>query len=219
MATFLMTIDVEPDLPTWSKDVTEFHCTNIPVLERLQEIGDRYGARPTYLATYAVATDPGAEKVLARLAATGRCETARTAADTPPKLDRLHPETSIPSPARREGGEVRQPPQGACGTLRRADRVPRGAIPPGRRVGGDPRAARLQGRHERDPACLLAPREGARLVGGAGASLPSLAHRSGASRRFPHRRDPGDYPRTAPFRDRRPPRLPSRMPFGRSSPR
>jgi len=98
VATFLITIDVEPDSPAWSAKLSEFHCRNIAFLDRLQEVCDRYGARPTYLTTYGVAIDTGAEKVLARLAATGRCEIGAHLhpADTPPKLDRPHPETSIP---------------------------------------------------------------------------------------------------------------------------
>ncbi len=93
-----MTIDVEPDSPEWSGKLSEWHCRNIPSLERLQEVCDHHGARPTYLTTYAVAVDPGAEKVLARLAATGRCEIGAHLhpADTPPRLARPHPETSIP---------------------------------------------------------------------------------------------------------------------------
>jgi hypothetical protein len=98
VATFLITIDVEPDSPAWSAKLSEFQCRNIPFLDRLQEICDRYGARPTYLTTYGVAIDRFAEKILVRLAATGRCEIGAHLhpADTPPKLDRPHPETSIP---------------------------------------------------------------------------------------------------------------------------
>ena len=98
MSTFLITIDVEPDSPEWSGKLSEWHCRNIPFLDRLQEVCDQYCARPTYLTTYGVAIDRSAEKVLARLAATGRCEIGAHLhpADTPPKLDRSHPETSIP---------------------------------------------------------------------------------------------------------------------------
>jgi hypothetical protein len=98
MPTFVMSVDVEPDSPAWSAALAEFRVENIPALERLQAVCDRYGVRPTYLTTYAVATDPSAEKVLARLRATGRCEIGAHLhpADTPPKLDRPRPETSIP---------------------------------------------------------------------------------------------------------------------------
>ncbi len=97
MVTFLITIDVEPDSPVWSVKLSEFRCRNIPFLVGLQALCDRYGARPTYLTTYAVAADPVAEKVLARLAATGRCEIGAHLhpADTPPRLDRPTPQTSI----------------------------------------------------------------------------------------------------------------------------
>jgi len=97
MASFLLTIDVEPDSPRWA-NITEFQLQNIAHLDRLQAVCDRYGVRPTYLTTYAVATHPDAEKVLARLAASGRCEIGAHLhpSDTPPKLQRRTPQTSIP---------------------------------------------------------------------------------------------------------------------------
>lgn len=97
MPRFVMTIDVEPDSPDWG-NISEFRVENIPRLERLQALCDRYGVRPTYLTTYAVAVQPSAEKVLAGLARTGRCEIGAHLhpSDTPPKLDRPEPETSIP---------------------------------------------------------------------------------------------------------------------------
>jgi hypothetical protein len=98
MATFLITIDVEPDSPAWSARLSEFRVENIPYLEGLQAVCDRHGAKPTYLVTYGVATAPLAEKTLSRLAAAGRCEIGAHLhpADTPPRLDRPEPETSIP---------------------------------------------------------------------------------------------------------------------------
>jgi hypothetical protein len=97
MPTFVMTIDVEPDSPAWA-NITEFRVENVGRLQRLQAVCDREGVRPTYLTTYAVATDPGAEKILAGLLATGRCEIGAHLhpSETPPKLERPVPETSIP---------------------------------------------------------------------------------------------------------------------------
>lgn len=93
-----MTIDVEPDSPDWG-NITEFRVENIPRLERLQALCDRYGVRPTYLTTYAVAVQPGAEKVLAGLAGAGGCEIGAHLhpSETPPILERPKPETSIPN--------------------------------------------------------------------------------------------------------------------------
>ncbi len=97
MPRFVMTIDVEPDSPVWG-NITTFEARNLSRLEGLQALCDRYGVQPTYLTTYAVATDPGGEKTMARLAATGRCEIAAHLhpSETPPLLDGSEPETSIP---------------------------------------------------------------------------------------------------------------------------
>jgi hypothetical protein len=96
MPTFVMTIDVEPDSPAWA-NITEFRVENVARLERLQAICNRDGVRPTYLTTYTVATDPGAEKILSGLQAAGRCEIGAHLhpSETPPKLPRPVPETSI----------------------------------------------------------------------------------------------------------------------------
>src|SRR5262249_23795607 len=61
---------------------------NVSALPQLQRLCDTYGVRPTYLTTYAVATDPAAARTLAGVQATGRCEIGA----------HLHPWNTPPQP-------------------------------------------------------------------------------------------------------------------------
>jgi hypothetical protein len=71
--TVFITIDTEEDL--WS----DYRKTNNPVdniscLPKLQALFDRYGAIPTYLINYPVATNDEARKILLEIFDGGRCE-------------------------------------------------------------------------------------------------------------------------------------------------
>ena len=69
----MVTIDTEED--DWGqynqKNVT---MSNIKEIVALQALFDKYAVRPTYLVTYAVATNPEATQILKRISADGRCE-------------------------------------------------------------------------------------------------------------------------------------------------
>ena len=53
---------------------SRFSTKNIGRIPRFQELAERYGARPTYLVTYPVATDPSAVELLGAYQNRGRCE-------------------------------------------------------------------------------------------------------------------------------------------------
>jgi len=73
MMKLVITIDVEED--NWSRySATDNPVSNVERLVGLQALFDRYGARPTYLLSYPVATTPESVTILKRLSAEGRCE-------------------------------------------------------------------------------------------------------------------------------------------------
>lgn len=83
MASLLLTIDVEPDLPK-RRQATSFSLANIPALLTLQErIPD---VRLTCLVTYKVVSDPASLRVLERLLRDFDCEVG----------SHLHPEETPP---------------------------------------------------------------------------------------------------------------------------
>ena len=70
---FVISIDTEED--DWGCFRRSGHgCVNIERIPSVQEIFDRYGARPTYLITYQVAADRDSVKVLKKILDSGRCE-------------------------------------------------------------------------------------------------------------------------------------------------
>lgn len=67
-------IDTEGD-NQWSRESRVAPTyKNIHALPRLDDLFNRCGARPTYLITYPVATDPGSADTVGRLAERGHCE-------------------------------------------------------------------------------------------------------------------------------------------------
>ncbi len=68
----LVTVDTEPD-DQWVRR-PEITTENIQRLPQLQETFDRYGVRPTYFVSYAVACDPKAAAIIGRIHSRGRCE-------------------------------------------------------------------------------------------------------------------------------------------------
>lgn len=70
---FFITIDTEED--EWGEyRAAGYTLTNVNRIPRLQALFDRYGAVPTYLVSYPVATSRVAQEVLGGIAAEGRCE-------------------------------------------------------------------------------------------------------------------------------------------------
>lgn len=73
MKYYFITIDTEED--EWgSIGIRKPSVKNISHLKKLQEIFDEYGAIPTYLINYPVATYSSSRKVIEYLLGTGRCE-------------------------------------------------------------------------------------------------------------------------------------------------
>jgi hypothetical protein len=73
MAYLAVTIDTEED--NWGEYAREsYSVDNIARIRALQDLFDERGIRPTYLVTYAVATDAAAVDLLARYREEGRCE-------------------------------------------------------------------------------------------------------------------------------------------------
>ena len=71
----IVTIDTEED--NWGQyDLNNYTTENIGKIDLLQELFDRYDVKPTYLITYAVATDNSSIKRLRRIMEDGRCEIA-----------------------------------------------------------------------------------------------------------------------------------------------
>jgi len=88
-----ITIDVEAD-DEWAGGADRTY-RNLHALPRLQDLCDEFGARPTYLVTYDVATGPDGSAIVRDLAETGRCEIASHlhAWTTPPALAELEADT------------------------------------------------------------------------------------------------------------------------------
>lgn len=69
----LLTMDVEEDMPCW---VPEKHITvaNVQGLPRFQKVCDKYGIKPTYLTTYAVADNRESANILVEIKKASNCE-------------------------------------------------------------------------------------------------------------------------------------------------
>jgi hypothetical protein len=68
----IITIDVEED--NWGIYRTGLTIENVREINRLQVLFDRYGIKPTYLLSYAVASCDWAVNILAKILAEGKCE-------------------------------------------------------------------------------------------------------------------------------------------------
>jgi hypothetical protein len=69
----VITVDTEED--AWGKySITNNSVENVEHLVPLQKLFDRYGARPTYLVTYPVATNSKAVTILRKMVGEGKCE-------------------------------------------------------------------------------------------------------------------------------------------------
>ncbi len=73
MTQFAVTIDTEAD-NLWARQRGPLSFENIRALPRLQKLCDRHGIVPTYLVTWAVASDAESRDILQSLLAQGRCE-------------------------------------------------------------------------------------------------------------------------------------------------
>jgi hypothetical protein len=82
----LVGIDTEADDQWSEKGRRELKVENAARLPALQSLFEEFGARPTYLVTHEMATQPGSAAVLRDLARSGRCEIGA----------HLHPWTSPP---------------------------------------------------------------------------------------------------------------------------
>jgi len=70
---FIITIDTEED--NWARySVSDNPVYNIERIVCLQKLFDRFDAKPTYLITYPVATNPKSIKILKRILDDGNCE-------------------------------------------------------------------------------------------------------------------------------------------------
>ncbi len=72
MTLVIITIDTEED--GWDDYRAPPTTNNIQVLPRFQNLCDQYGALPTYLINYPVATQPEARSIIEKLLAGGKCE-------------------------------------------------------------------------------------------------------------------------------------------------
>jgi len=69
---FIVTIDVEED--NWGFEGSDFAVENVRMLPRLQKVFDRYGLKPTYLASYPVVSCNWAASILSDILSQNKCE-------------------------------------------------------------------------------------------------------------------------------------------------
>lgn len=92
----IITIDTEED--NWdSYTPAGSTLRNIGRIPAIQEVFDRYGARPTYLVTYPVASDPECAAMLGGILESGRCEIGSHCHpwNTPPFEEETNPKNSM----------------------------------------------------------------------------------------------------------------------------